>query len=396
MIRDGAVAATATLALVLAGHGAEASPASPWTEVTSPNPSLSDNRLRGVASMGPDAVWSVGDWRDDATGRQRTLTQHWDGTAWHKVDSPDTDTEDDTLTAVAGASPTDLWAVGFATPARENDPDQGVPLMLRGDGDSWSLENLDAPGPTGRLAAIDMLEENDGWAVGSYRPDRNTAPQGLILHWTGDAWRQVAAPDTGPQPTHLTGISGTGADDVWAVGYTGSLDGEEQPLVEHWDGQAWRQLKLSAPPQSPSALFGVAAVTAREVWAVGYRAVTAGERQPYALRWSGNGWQEVPGQAPGKAELHSVVALPTGVWAAGYLVNGSVDTALVMSFDGAAFTTEPLPPPPASTGNVAGTALSAIGATPRTDDLWAVGCLGFNTHVLHRKMGTPPVAPAAR
>jgi hypothetical protein len=395
IIRGGAVAATATLVLVLSGHGADAGPASPWAEVTSPNPSLSDNKLRGVASMGPDAVWSVGDWLDDATGRRRTLTQHWDGTAWHKVGSPDTDTGDDTLTAVAGASPADMWAVGFAAPARENDPDRGVPLILRGDGDSWSLENLDAPGPTGWLAAIDMLEVNDGWAVGSYRPDGDTVPRGLILHWTGDAWRQVAAPDTGPQPTHLTGISGTGADDVWAVGYTGSLDGDEQPVVEHWDGQAWRQLRPSAAPESQSALFGVAAVTDREVWAVGYRR-TAGERQPYALRWSGNRWQEVPGQALGEAELHSVVALSTGVWAAGYLFDGSVDAALVMSFDGAVLTREPLPQPPFSTGNVAGTALSAIGATPRTDDLWAVGCLGFNTQVLHRKMGTPPVAPAAR
>jgi hypothetical protein len=122
----------------------------------------------------------------------------------------------------------------------------------------------------------------------------------------------------------------------------------------------------------------------------------AGERQPYALRWSGAGWQEVPGQAPGEAELHSVVALPTGVWTAGYLADRSVDTALVMSFDGARLTTEPLPPPPASTGNVAGTALSAIAATPLTGDLWAVGCLGFNTQVLHRKMGAPPAASAAR
>jgi hypothetical protein len=59
-----------------------------------------------------------------------------------------------------------------------------------------------------------------------------------------------------------------------------------------------------------------------------------------------------------------------------------------MSFDGAALTMDPLPPPPASTGNVAGTALSAIAAAPRTGDLWAVGCLGLNTRVLHRKVGS--------
>ena len=386
VIRGGAVAAVATLAL--AGYATAGVAAGPWTAVPSPNPSLSGNRLRGVASMGPDAVWSVGDWRDDATGRQRTLTQHWDGTAWRTVDSPDTGLWNDTLTAVAGTSPTGLWAVGYATSAAVESPDQGVPLMLRGDGDSWSIENLGVPGTSGWLAAIDMLEENDGWAVGSYRPDRGAAPQGLILHRTGDAWRQVAAPDTGPQPVHLTGVSATGAGDVWAVGYTGELDADEQPVVEHWDGRVWRQERLAAAPGSQSALFGVTAVAGGQVWAVGYRR-TAGEQQPYALHWSGTSWQEVLGRAPGdRPELHSVVALPTGVWAAGYVVVGSADTALAMSLDEAGLTTEALPPaPPLSTGNVAGTALSAIGVTADTGELWAVGCRGLTTQVLHRKVG---------
>ncbi|WP_433293697.1 hypothetical protein ACQP2F_31265 [Actinoplanes sp. CA-030573] len=375
----GAVATVAALALSGAG------PVTSWTVVRSPNPSLSGNNLRGVASVGPGAVWSVGDWRDDTTGRRRTLTQRWDGLAWRIVDSPDTD-GNDTLTAVAGTSPADLWAVGYATATGAEDPDRGVPLMLHGDGASWTVDDLAAPGVAGSLAAIDMLGENDGWAVGSYRPDRTAVPRGLILRWSGDSWRAVPAPDGGSRPVHLTGVAGSGPGDVWAVGYTGELGADEQPEVEHWDGQAWRQLKLGSPPQSPSALFGVAAAGDGVVWAVGYRR-TAGGRQPYALRWSGNGWQEVSGAAPGDAELHSVVALPAGVWAAGYLAGRSADTALVMSFDGAALTSDPLPPPPASTGNVAGTALSAIAATERTGDLWAVGCLGFNTQVLHRNVG---------
>ena len=41
----------------------------------------------GVAAVAPDDVWAVGTWFTKAFD-DRTLTLHWDGTAWHRVKSP--------------------------------------------------------------------------------------------------------------------------------------------------------------------------------------------------------------------------------------------------------------------------------------------------------------------
>jgi hypothetical protein len=395
LIRGGAATVTATLALAVAGQAAEATSVSQWTGVPSPNPSMSANRLRGLTATDPDAVWAVGDWRDDASGQQRTLTQHWDGAAWHDVDSADTTMAYNTLTAVAAVTPAELWAVGYATDGADQ-PDKGVPLLLRGDGTSWARQDVEVPGRFGALAAVDMLDGNDGWAVGSSTSDQGADPQALILRWTGGAWRVVPAPDLGPRPAHLTGVSGIRADDVWAVGYTGGLDGDEQSVILHWDGNAWQQVKLGTDAGNrSSALFGVAAGSAGEVWAVGYLRSTD-ERQPYVLHRSGINWQEVASGAPGDTQLRSVVALPAGVWAAGYRFTRGLDTALAMSFDGTGFVLEDLPLPPVSTGNVTGTALSAIDATGRTGELWAVGCQSANTQVLRRLVRALSTAPAAR
>jgi hypothetical protein len=64
-----------------------------WTVVPSPNPSeeySADNVLRGVAAVGPNDVWAVGMYQNEHTSihQHRTLTEHWNGTAWSIVASP--------------------------------------------------------------------------------------------------------------------------------------------------------------------------------------------------------------------------------------------------------------------------------------------------------------------
>lgn len=381
-------AVCAGVAVVLAMPApAPTAPASAWSIVPSPNPSLSANRLRGLAAPAPGAVWSVGSRWDDTTGRDRTLIQRWDGTTWRTVDSPGTPTGHDTLTAVAGASATNLWAVGFSTaspddPGGTDDPGRSVALMLHGDGSSWSAAVPEVPGTSARLAAVDMLDARDGWAVGSYVTPGDSVTRGLILRWTGGAWRPVPSPDTDSAPVRLTGVSARGADDVWAVGYAGRLGGPARAIALHFDGRDWRQPALDLDRAQQSALFGVA-----DGWAVGYT-WAAGRRRALALRWTGQDWQRVPVAVSDEdTQLRGVAVLSGGVWAVGYSVDRGVDTALLTSFDGAAFVEEAPPTPPADTGNIAGTAVTAIAASPDTGEVWAVGCLAHNTRVLRREAG---------
>jgi hypothetical protein len=362
---------TATLAGLLAVNPV---PASTWTEVPSPSPSTESNRLRGVSAVAADDVWSVGHSLGGG-GLQRPLSQHWDGVSWKTVAVESGEDRHGTLTAVAGASPTDLWAVGSTAtsvfdPDSRADPADPRPLILRGDGTRWTKWPIAGPG---HLAAVDMFGSSEGWAVGSHVPAGTSVPRGLILRWTGRAWAQVPAPDLGP--LWLTGVSVRSADDVWAVGYRGT--GEAVAL--HWDGLEWQESKLGLDASGGTALYSVAAVSDREVWAVGY-AWPRGKREGLALRFNGSVWERIPVDVTQEGtQFRGVVAVPGGVWAVGYYVD-QVDTALIMSFDGTKFVKDP--PPPYS-WNHSGTAVSGVTATP-AGELWAVGCKGNGTRILRR------------
>src|SRR5260370_1080153 len=96
-----------TIAIVLSTGGVSAaSPGScsPWTAVSSPNPTPIDNVLAAVTALSPTDVWAVG--FDD----RGTLTEHWNGSAWTVVASPGANN----LNGVAAVSTNDVWAVGEA------------------------------------------------------------------------------------------------------------------------------------------------------------------------------------------------------------------------------------------------------------------------------------------
>lgn len=82
-----------------------------WSHVSSPNPggTARANMLRGVVAMSASNVWAVGGYHDGVTFR--TLVEHWNGTAWTTIPSPNVGT-DDFLSSVAALSVTNIWAVG--------------------------------------------------------------------------------------------------------------------------------------------------------------------------------------------------------------------------------------------------------------------------------------------
>ena len=101
-------AAAAVSALVLLTPGVAAAQA--WTVVSSP----SGGQLNGVASVSAHDVWAVGQ-----TLAPGTLAEHWGGTAWSVVPTPNPVPGSDRLSAVAAVSTSDVWAVGIVSfPAR--------------------------------------------------------------------------------------------------------------------------------------------------------------------------------------------------------------------------------------------------------------------------------------
>ena len=111
-----------------------------------------------------------------------------------------------------------------------------------------------------RLNAASALASNDVWTVGYYR-DSDFIQHTLVEHWNGTAWTVVPSPNVGISNNQLYGVSALAANDVWAVGEFLDSDLDvEQTLVEHWDGTAWSvvpQLKPQRYLQHPA--WGVGA-----------------------------------------------------------------------------------------------------------------------------------------
>src|SRR5207253_7101542 len=85
------------------------------------------------------------------------------------------------------------------------------------------------------------------------------------------------------------------ATDVWAVGFYGPFSGPTHTLVEHWDGTSWSVVPSPDPSASGSILYGITAVSANDVWAVGdYPYGSAGGHVTLTEHWDGSSWSVVP------------------------------------------------------------------------------------------------------
>jgi hypothetical protein len=111
-------------------------------------------------------------------------------------------------------------------------------LIEHWNGTAWSIVASPNQGTIqDNLYAVGVVSANDVWAVGQYY--NGSVQQTLVEHWNGTTWSVVPSPN---QPTtycdYLNAVGGVSANDVWAVGeyYNGTLNAN-QTLVEHYSPQ---------------------------------------------------------------------------------------------------------------------------------------------------------------
>src|SRR5215471_17485114 len=111
-LRSASILAFVCLAVALMNAQTAASP-SHWAMVPSPNVSGQDNILAAVSANSATDVWAVGQFIPDSSpDLTQTLTEHWDGTSWSAVSSPNVGTLANALFAVTAKSGL-AWAVGY-------------------------------------------------------------------------------------------------------------------------------------------------------------------------------------------------------------------------------------------------------------------------------------------
>jgi hypothetical protein len=182
---------------------------------------------------------------------------------------------------------------------------------------------------TGTPVAVSTLSASDAWAVEG---------SNLVLHWNGTSWIHTALPEYGTG-SYLDAVDAVSATDVWAVGYYDTASSQCQTLLERWNGTTWTRVP------SPASTRPAEAATA-----------PAG---PAQLALTGTFLQGVSGTSASSA------------WAVGYDVVASppvYSVSVILRWNGTNWARVPSPDPGGGT-NVYLNAVTSLSPT----DAWAVG-----------------------
>jgi hypothetical protein len=330
-----------------------------WAVISSPNQGTKDNQLLGVAAVSTSDTWSVGNYNAGPyTNSLRTLAQHWNGSSWSIVSTANAakGTGDyDSLQGVATVSTSNVWAVGYSG---NGSVAADKTLIEHWNGSAWSIASSPNPYATQDLYGVAAVSTSDIWAVGGGFSDSPYTSKTLIEHWNGTRWAHVSSPGYGdlygvtavasnnvwavgqsqvlhwngtswsivssPQPLNgngyqLTAVAAVSASNIWAAGYQEIASGEGymyDPLIEHWDGSSWKLASGTNPNIGTTFLFGVTAISPTSAWAVG---VTLG--LSFVEKWNGTQWARVssPNVGTSNNTFQAVAAVPTtgDVWAVG-------------------------------------------------------------------------------
>jgi hypothetical protein len=349
------VVVAAFISLFLASGVAEAAA---WKLIPSPSPGVTDNELFSVATVAANDVWTVGDITISG-GAVQTLTEHWNGTQWSVVTSPNPGAFRNVLNGVIAVSSNDVWAVGTFN----NASDVPQTLAEHWNGTQWSAIPSPNVGHSDNfLNGATAISTNDVWAVGQFR-NASGFFQTLTLHWNGKKWKVVASPNVGTNSNVLSGVTAISTNDVWSVGNTTVSNGFFQTLTEHWNGTQWSIIPSPNPNMNSSVLNAVRAVSTSDVWAVGQTSTLT-----LIEHWNGTQWSVVKSPSPGTNNLLRGVAVVSAkdIWAVGFEVASGL--TLIEHWNGTKWSVVKSPNP-SSTLNV----LDGAAADPVSHQTWAVG-----------------------
>ena len=141
---------------------------------------------------------------------------------WHIVPGSNAGPQNE-LTAILALSGKDVWAVGDYN---------GTTLTEHWNGTSWSIvASPDVSNSFNFLLGVAAVASNNLWAVGYYHND-STPNRTLILHWNGERWRIVPSPNASPDWNVLYAVTTAPNGTATAVGYYYDTDITTKTLIE--------------------------------------------------------------------------------------------------------------------------------------------------------------------
>lgn len=216
------------------------------------------------------------------------------------------------------------------------------------------------------LASVSAASSTDAWAVGTFYPNTGAGVLATLgEHFDGTRWTSYALPDVGVEENTLLGVSMPAPAEAWAVGYYISGAFQQRGLIEHLNGTSWSVVPGPDPSTTHNILYGVAALTDSNAWAVGAEVDPAGAWHTLIEHWDGTSWTVVPSPNPGVGgdQLYAVTAIGTSnVYAVGQQAGtGFPSGGLIEHWNGSVWSVVASPSDPSATAlplAVAGTASS--------------------------------------
>jgi hypothetical protein len=229
------------------------------------------------------------------------------------------------------------------------------------------------------LSAVAALSPNAAWAVGvTYSSGDTLGPvDSLIEQWDGSAWHIV----TSSGHSALYGLAAISSGDVWAVGGQFNYGLGTGGVTMHWDGTTWSVVSSVQPAGAKFVqLKGAEAVTPHDVWAVGQQTADPDHLpQPLIERWDGSAWHLVTGvplpqSTPNGGVLNAVSHVPgtDQLWAVGGWTHSTITVPpqpLIERWDGTSWQIVASPTLPSGALGGIWNGVVALSAT----NAWAVG-----------------------
>jgi hypothetical protein len=264
-------------------------------------------KLSAVSCFSATACTAVGSFPGGA-GRDLTLADRWDGSAWTSQITPSPVGEAASLDGVSCPSETVCVAVGsLRTQAGR------MSVRVEGwDGLRWSVEQTPRrPGATGgSLSGVYCNSPRSCLAVGD-SVGAHGVKGSLIEHWNGVRWTvQRTGRLAGIRDMVLDGVSCSGSRSCTAIGwFDRRQNGQTFTLAQRWNGLRW-SVERTPNGLSPDAdrsdadnvLSGVACMSSTACLAVGQSSEdggicecdASGTNVALAERWNGKKWSISP------------------------------------------------------------------------------------------------------
>ena len=338
-----------------------------WQVVPSPSIGNLDNNLDAVSAASASDAWSVGNYYPQGSPNVlATLAEHWNGSTWTAYPTPNVGPNENTLLGVSDVPGAGTWAVGYDINAEYSQQT----LIEHWDGSSWHVIPSPDPGTGNILYGVAAIGANDVWAVGGEQ-DAGGIWHPLALHWDGSAWSVVPTADPNGGGNLLYAVTALSTENVYATGQTGTAF-PSGALVEHWNGSKWSTLAGPADPSESLDPFGITA-TASALTLVGARETDTAPFSTFVAAGapSSLGLVGAPSEGTGENNLFAATTASDGsTWAVGWYIDPSSGNHETITEQGVGGQWSIVPSPNPGAGGDNG--LAGVTAIPG-GGLWAVG-----------------------